>query len=190
MNNSISKEKKDFSVILNKLWQDGKFTEAKDLLIQEVSKYPTEYYLWTSLAQTCSGLCEYKLALEYSIRAIDLCKNDVLVLYNHIGTLVDNGLYKEALPYCQQILKKSVKNISHNGEGVKWAKSIINDTLFLKAISLFNIGEFKKAQIVLKRLLSKRQRGIYSDFSKKQINKLIKKTEQYITIHNKTLSNK
>lgn len=188
MNNHESKE--NFSIILNNLWRDGKFTEAKDLLIKEVSKYPTEYYLWTSLAQTCSGLCEYKLALEYSIRAINLCKNDVLVLYNHIGALIDNGFYKEALPYCQQILKKSVKNISHNGEGVKWAKSIINDTLFLKAISLFNIGEYKKTQIVLKRLLSKRRRGIYSDFSKKQISRLIKKTEQNITIKNKSLSNK
>ena len=175
---NLNDEKKEFSKLLNLLWRNGEFKEAKELLLNQVNIFPFEYFLWTSLAQTCSGLCEYKMELEYSTKAINLCKNDVLVIYNHIGALEDNGFYQEALPYCQKILRKTIKEIALTGESIKWAKSIRNDTLFLKAVSLFNIGEYEKTYRILYKLLKQRQRGIYSDFSKKQICELIKKTLQ------------
>ena len=148
--------------------------EAKKLLLSEVEKYPDEYFLYTSLAQTCSGLGEYDSALEFSKKAIKICDDDVLVLYNHVIALVETKEYKEALPLCQQILRKPVGVISRDGEGIKWAKSIRNDTMYLKSIALFHIGKYSQALRVLKQLLTLRQRGLYSDYSKRQILKRIK----------------
>ena len=170
-----------FSEKLNRLWREDKMKEAKKLLLAQVEKYPDEYFLWTSLAQTCSGLGEDISALEFSKRALALCDDDVLVLYNHALALIETDAYKEALPFCQQILKESVESISQNGEGVKWAKSIRNDTMYLKAIILHHLGEYDQALCVLKQLLTMRERGVYSDFTKKQILHKVKTIEHAIS---------
>lgn len=133
--------------------------------------------MWTSLAQTCSGLGEYVSALEFSKKAIKICEDDVLVLYNHVVALIETKEYKEALPFCQQILEKEVESIAQNGEGVKWAKSIRNDTMYLKAIALLHLGEYVQAHCVLKQLLVMRKRGVYSDYTKKQILNKVKEIE-------------
>ena len=54
MNSPSEKEMSVFSEKLNRLWREQKMKEAKMLLLAEVKKYPDEYFLWTSLAQTCS----------------------------------------------------------------------------------------------------------------------------------------
>lgn len=94
------------------------------ILLSEVEKYPDEYFLWTSLAQTCSRLGDYFSALAFSTKAIEKCDADVLVLYNHVTALIETESYNEALPFCQQILEKNAESIAQNGEGIRWAKSI------------------------------------------------------------------
>lgn len=177
MSNPSGKEMSVFSEKLNCLWREKKMAEAKKLLLAEVEKYSNEYFLWTSLAQTCSGLGEYDSALEFSNRAISICNDDVLVLYNHATALIKTESYKEALPFCQQILRKSAVVIARNGEGIKWAKSIRNDTMYLKSVVLFQIGKYGQALQVLKQFLTLRQRGLYSDYSKRQLLKRMKMIE-------------
>ena len=170
-----------FSENLNHLWHENKLEEAKMLLMSEVQKYPYEYFLWTSLAQTCSGLEEYSLALEYSRKAMSLCDDDVLTIYNHIVSLVHTKSYAEALQFCLQILKESINEIALNGEGIKWAKSIRNDTMYLKAVCLYNMSLYGDALDTLQELQTLRQRGIYSDFSKKQIMNEIRMVKQHLS---------
>ena len=177
MNSPSEKEMAVFSERLNRLWREQKMKEAKMLLLAEVEKYPDEYFLWTSLAQTCSRLGEYVSALAFSTKAIEICDDDVLVLYNHVTALIETESYNEALPFCQQILEKDVVSIAQNGEGLRWTKSIRNDTLYLKAVALFHLGEFALALSILKHLLNMRERGVYSDFTKKQILNIIKAIE-------------
>ena len=62
------------------------------------------------------------------------------------------------------------------GEGLKWAMSIKNDSLYLKAICQLNLGKLKKAYSLIGKHLVQRRRGVYSDFTKKQV----KRKEQYI----------
>lgn len=180
MNTPNTEEMKSFSETINCLWKEGRMEEAKVQLLGEAAKYPEEYWLWTGLSQTCLGLGEYESALEYSWKAMNLCGNDVLVIYNHITALVNNTFYNESLPYCQFILRKPIKAIAQNGEGMKWAKSIRNDTMFLKAICLQNLGDYREALSVLRQLMALRQRGIYSDYSKKQIVNLKNKIEKHL----------
>lgn len=180
MNNPSEKEITDFSEKLNHLWREQRMNEAKMLLLTEVEKYPNEYFLWTSLSQTCSRLGEYVSALAFSKKAIEICDDDVLVLYNHVTALVETESYKDAIPFCQQILEKDIESIAQNGEGIKWAKSIRNDTLYLKAVALFHLGELAHALCVLNQLLGMRARGVYSDFTKRQILNKIKAIEHEI----------
>lgn len=180
MNIPDIEEMRSFSETINILWREKRMEEAKVQLLGEVAKYPEDYWLWTSLSQTCSGLGEYKSALEYSEKAMGLCSDDVLVIYNHILALVNNTLYKESLPYCQIILRKPIKTIAREGEGMRWAKSIRNDTMFLKAVCLHNLGEYREALSVLQKLTTLRHGGIYSDYSKKQIVNLRNKIKLHL----------
>ena len=180
MNNTSEKEMSLFSEKLNHLRREKQLEEAKKLLLEEVAKYPDEYYLWTSLAQTCSGLAEHNLALEYSKKAMSLCDDDVLTIYNHALALVNTESYNESLHFCQQILRKTIGDIAQNGEGVRWAKSIRNDTMYLQAVCLCNTSKFREALHVLQKLLTLRERGVYSDFSKKQVGDKIKTVEQHL----------
>ena len=188
MNNPSEKEMLAFSEKLNLLWREQKMNDAKKLLLTELEKYPNEYFLYTSLAQTCSGLGEYASALEFSQKAINIRNDDVLVLYNHVTALIETEAYKEALSFCQQILRMSVGRIARNGEEVKWAKSIRNDTMYLKSIALFKIGQYSQALRIMKQLLTLRQRGLYSDYSKRQIMKKIKIIEITIAQKKKNIS--
>lgn len=181
MNNPSENEQSVFSQKLNHLWREQKMHEAKRLLLSEVEKYPDEYFLWTSLAQTCSRLGEYVSALAFSKKAIEICDDDVLVLYNHVTALIETESYQEALPFCQQILEKDVESIAQNGEGIRWAKSIRNDTLYLQAVALSRLGEFAHSLSLLKQVLAMRERGVYSDFTKKQILNKIKEIEREIS---------
>ena len=109
-------------------------------------------------------------------------------MYNHVTALIETEAYKEALSFCQQILRMSVGRIARNGEGVKWAKSIRNDTMYLKSIALFKIGQYSQALRIMKQLLTLRQRGLYSDYSKRQIMKKIKIIEITIAQKKKNIS--
>lgn len=71
MNSPSEKEMAVFSEKLNRLWREQKMKEAKMILLSEVEKYPDEYFLWTSLAQTCSRIGEYVSALAFSTKAIE-----------------------------------------------------------------------------------------------------------------------
>ena len=177
MNSPNEEEISVFSEKLNRLWREQKINEAKNLLLSEVERYPNEYFLWTSLAQTCSRLGEYDSALEFSKKAIMICDDDVLVLYNHVTALIETESYRDALPFCEQILAKDIESIAQNGEGIRWAKSIRNDTQYMKAVVLYHLGEFAHAVLVLKQLLGMRERGVYSDFTKRQILRKIKAIE-------------
>ncbi|MCR4811461.1 MAG: hypothetical protein K5867_02555 [Bacteroidales bacterium] len=174
MNKPSEDEMIFFSQRLNHLLKTKKISEAKAFIWSECKKYPEEFFLWTSLTQTCLRLGENELAIKYSNKAMELCGgDDDLVLYNHICSLVNNKMYTEALPYCEIILKKSIDAIADKGDGVRWAKSIRNDTMYLKAVCLSHSCKNSEALCLFEHLLTIRQRGVYSDFSKRQIIKKI-----------------
>ncbi len=167
INSNNSKQR--FSNKLNSLLRLNKFTEAREILLKEYKKYPDEYFLLTMLSQVCNRLNDYPNALYYSYRAISLDNEDILVIYNHIVSLVNNEKYEEGLKWSCNILEKSLNQISNNGEGIRWAKSIRNDTLYFHAICLYHSNQKKDAIASLIQLLRQRKSGIYSDLSKSQI---------------------
>jgi tetratricopeptide (TPR) repeat protein len=163
--------KKEFSDKLNAFYDNDRWQEAKELLEKEVKKYPKEYFLITSLAKTCYNLKLYEESLMYAIEAMKIEPNDVLVIYDYGCSLSALGRNSEAIKQWNKILVKDINEIAYGdfGEGLRWAKSIKNDARYRKAISSLEIGKKDEAAKLIKEHLLHRQRGIYSDFSKKQI---------------------
>ena len=120
----------------------------------------------------------YKESEKASMEAMQLEPNDVLVMYNYAVALYSNEKYLEAIVQLNRILKRRINSIAYgvHGKGLKWAMSIKNDSLYLKAICQLNLGKLKDAYKLIVKHLAQRRRGVYSDFTKKQV----KRKEQYI----------
>lgn len=163
--------KEDFSHKLNSLFGEDKWIEAKVLLEKEKKKYPKEYFLITSLAKVCYNLKLFEESLHYAEKAMKIEPNDVLVIYDYGCALSALDKYNEAIVQWNRIIEMDIEKIAHcdYGEGLKWAKSIKNDTRYRMALCALEIGDKEEAKKLIKEHLINRQRGIYSDFTKRQI---------------------
>lgn len=165
------KYKEDFSNKLNSLFEEDKWNEAKVLLEKEKKKYPQEYFLITALAKVCYNMKLYTESLKYAEKAMKIEPNDALVIYDYGCALSALDKNKEAIEQWSKIIEMNINEVAYGdfGEGLRWAKSIINDSRFRKAICFLEIGDKVEATKLIELHLKNRQRGVYSDFNKKQV---------------------
>ncbi|HOX77391.1 MAG TPA: CDC27 family protein [Bacteroidales bacterium] len=171
MNNEEEKYKENFSITLNALFDKKEWVKAKELLESEINKFPNEYFLYTSLAKVYFNLKQYQKASEAALMAVSIEPNDPLVVYDYACTLYSLDKYNEAINEWFKIVNLGVKGILHGeyNEGIKWTKSIVNDSRFRIAMCYFEMGNKEIARKFVDDHLKHRQRGIYSDFTKRQI---------------------
>lgn len=171
MQNQTNQYRDYFSNKLNNLIENENWAYAKMLLEEEIRKQPEEYFLITSLSKIYFNMREYNKALKYSTKAINIESNDPLVIYDHGCALSANNKHKEAIYYCKQIVKMDINKVAYGkfGEGMKWAKSIVNDSIFRIAISFIKLDKPIIAKKYIKEHLRNRRRGQYSDFSQDYI---------------------
>lgn len=62
----------------------------------------------------------------------------------------------------------TIEEVAENGYGVRWAKSVVNDSRYYKADCLYHLFKDKEALALMEEHLSHRGKGIESDFSKKE----------------------
>ena len=176
---TLSKDDRmNFQNTLDNLKSNSKWQVLKTYLIEMKIKYPSEYFICTELSNAYRMLGMYKESEQASLEAMRLEPNDVLVVYNYAVALYSNEKFSEAIVQLNRILKRKINTIAYgvHGEGMKWAMSIKNDSLYLKAICQLNLGKLNEAYKLVVKHLAQRRRGVYSDFTKKQV----KRKEQYI----------
>lgn len=176
---TLSKDDRmNFQNTLDNLKSNSKWQVLKTYLIEMKMKYQSEYFICTELSNTYHMLGMYKESEQASLEAMRLESNDVLVVYNYAVALYSNEKFSGAIVQLNRILKRKIDTIAYgvHGEGMKWAMSIKNDSLYLKAICQLNLGKLKEAYKLIVKHLAQRRRGVYSDFTKKQVTR----KEQYI----------
>ena len=176
---TLSKDDRmNFQNTLDNLKSNSKWQVLKTYLMEMKIKYPSEYFICTELSNAYRMLGMYKESEQASMEAMRLEPNDVLVVYNYAVALYSNEKFSEAIVQLNRILKREINTIAYgvHGEGMKWAMSIKNDSLYLKAICQLNLGKLKEAYKLIVKHLAQRRRGVYSDFTKKQVTR----KEQYI----------
>ena len=176
---TLSKDDRmNFQNTLDNLKSNSKWQVLKTYLMEMKIKYPSEYFICTELSNAYRMLGMYKESEQASLEAMRLEPNDMLVVYNYAVALYSNEKFSEAIVQLNRILKRKINTIAYgvHGEGMKWAMSIKNDSLYLKAICQLNLGKLKDAYKLIVKHLAQRRRGVYSDFTKKQV----KRKEQYI----------
>lgn len=171
----LQEETKRIDERLSLLKAESQWNNLKLFLVKMSKKYYNESFFLTELSNVCTKLEQLEEAYEYSRKAFELNSADYLVKYNYIFALLNLDRLDEAFVIIKQIKRVSTIHIAYSksGEGLKWAKSIKNDTKYLEGVYYLKKGLLAKAQKCFTLHLRNRRRGIYSDFTKRQVMKKI-----------------
>ncbi len=161
---------KCFQNKLDELKENGDDRKLVAFLQPLTELYPKEYFIFEELSQAYRDIDKRK-ALLYAEKAYSLERNDVIVLYALGFSLWLNERFQEADSFFDKILAKRLKSVAYgiHGEGLRWAKSKINDALYLKGCCQIKLGNRKDAIRLICRHLDRRRPGIYSDFSLREV---------------------
>jgi len=156
---------------VNKFHEIKDYQSAKELLILELESHTNDHWLLAELAISFYELRDYKTALTYSEKAINLAPDCPLTMDYHAIILFANEEPEKALEIWNKLLNKGVDEIAHGqcGEGKRFAKSLINDIRFRLGDVYLQLKNKEKALESYKSHLNNRQRGIYSNFTKREV---------------------
>lgn len=118
---------------LHKLQIQKKWNTIVAYLKRKCREFPNEYWLKTKLAEYLY-LQDDKSCLRYAEAAYQMASEDMLVVYNYACALYLNGRYADAFQKLQIIKDRGLDYIaySEHGEGLRWAKKLMNDTETLR----------------------------------------------------------
>ena len=85
---------------------------------------------------------------------------------------------QEAVRLYREILKSGVRKVGlvDTTEGIRWAKSLINDTRYRLGQCYCDIGDLSQSARYLRAHLKNRKRGQRSNFTRKEVLKKLEKT--------------
>ena len=143
------------------------------MLKRYASNYPNEYYIFQQLAQTYYIKCigQFQLACQCAEKAFNMEPDDDLNIYTYACSLYYVGRLDESFDLFSKITSKDVDAIAYgeHGEGLLYAKSLINDSIYMMGVICQDKLQYKEAKELFMKHLVNRRRGQYSDFTKEQV---------------------
>lgn len=161
----------EFQSKLDYLKRCGKWYELIEFLKPLADKYSEEYYIMSELSNVYYVVRNAEEALRYAQLAYEIESHDIIVLYSLGCALLLNDRCEEALDFFNRILRKRVRDVAYgpHGEGLKWAQSFHIDAFYLKACCIMEMDDDKEVLRLINLHLRRRKRGVYSDFTKRQV---------------------
>ena len=168
-----SKVGKRFQSKLDMLKHKSDWNGIITMLKRYASNYPNEYYIFQQLAQTYYIKCigQFQLACQCAEKAFNMEPDDDLNIYTYACSLYYVGRLDESFDLFSKITSKDVDAIAYgeHGEGLLYAKSLINDSIYMMGVICQDKLQYKEAKELFMKHLVNRRRGQYSDFTKKQV---------------------
>ena len=183
MENIDTKEyKKEISHQLNNFFKSENWFKAKKLLENELTKFPNDHFLLTQLGEVFYEMQEYNQAKIYTEKAYNLAPNCPLASNNYAVVLYMHENNNKAIELWKQLLNKDIEEIAEGecGEGLSFAKSLINDIRFRIGDAYLAKKDKINALKYYKDHLVSRRRGLFSNFTKQEVITEIKELEKEI----------
>ena len=164
--------------LIRDYFAEEKWDEARKIIESELKKEPEDHWLLTRLSSTYYEQNDYSKALETSKKAYKISPNCPLVLWDYACALDMLKNEMEAIELWKKIISFGLEKVAHDecGEGVRWAKSIINDCRYRIASSYFDLKNYTKAKVFLEAHIKNRKRGQPSLYGLKEVKKKYKDT--------------
>jgi tetratricopeptide (TPR) repeat protein len=140
------------------------WVNARTLIRQWLRETPDNHWLLTRLALTYYEQKQYRRALRYELKALQLAPYCPLAIWNYAGTLDMLGQKKEALELFRWLISWGEDDLAYGqcGEGIRAARSLIADCYYRIGSILAEQRQWKRAAAAYKEHLSRRTRGTRS----------------------------
>lgn len=158
------------------LIKQSRFRQARRMITRELEQSPRDGYLLIQMANVLWNLNKDTEALAYLKSVDDSMGATAFALFTKGRVLMSLELFEESIAVWNLILQKSTDEIANDvfHFGVRWAKSLLADSLFYRAQSLFYLYRDQEALVSANDHFEKRQRGIPSDFTKVEVLQFIR----------------
>jgi tetratricopeptide (TPR) repeat protein len=161
---SSTKEK---SNIINQLFEEEKWEEAREYILKCLVEEPESHWLLSRLSVTYYEQKNYEKALKYIKKALKIAPHCPLVLWDYAGTLDMLSNNEEALRIFKSIIRKGVSRIARGecSEGIRWARSLVNDSRYRVGLLYARLGDFRLAKKYVNAYIKNRKPNTPSIYS-------------------------
>jgi len=163
----------------NNLILTGDYLKAERIIKKRLEIEPTNHWLITQLASIKYEEKKYSESLRIIKSAHKLAPECPLVNW-HYGCILNMlNKHKEAIKIWKKIAKSDVNKIAYEecGEGLPWARSLINDCYFMIGIAYNLLSNRKSALRYLNNHVDNRLKNIKSIYHLKYVKRKIKDIE-------------
>lgn len=142
------------------------FKKAEALIRNCLEKNPKDVYMLTQLANVLWNRHKDKEALFYADKAKEIDDEYPLLVFTRARILWSLEEYEQSISEWDKLLNMSEDDMAKRGFGLRWAKSVINDSRYYKADCLFHLYKDCEALNLMEIHIANRKRGVQSNFTK------------------------
>ena len=154
--------------------------KARRLIREGLRRKPDDHWLLTRLALTYYEQKQYRRALRYDVKALNIEPYCPLAVWGYAGTLDMLERRKEALQVFRWLLGWEEETLAYGkcGEGIQWARSLVADCFYRIARIYERTGQRKKAVAAYKAHLKRRNTATRSIYPLKGVRDSLKTLEK------------
>lgn len=134
---------------------------------------PGSHWMLAKLACAMKLADDYTGAARAARRGLKLCDTCPLLLWELASSLEGGGKYRKAIEVYHELLGMGIKKVAFGScpEGLRWGKSLLNDSRYFMALCYEEIGERDTAVRWYRKHLKNRQAGIPAQRTKRHVEK-------------------
>jgi tetratricopeptide (TPR) repeat protein len=179
------KNKLTISEKINLLFAEENYSGARKLLLGLLKENANDHWLLTRLSTTYYEEKNYKKALEFSRKAIEISPDCPLSLWDYAGALEMTGETKRAIDVWKKLFSMDIEKLANDncGEGVTRAKALQMDCAFRIGIAYATLRELSKSKEYFDKHLKLRHPGNRSIYDLKYVKDRIKRITTTNTVY-------
>lgn len=164
------------SRIVNEFFRAKKWSKVQEVLLDWLKEDPSDHWALTRLSSTYAEEGNYAKALDYIEHALRIEPRCPLALADCTEALYMLGRHEEAIQICKSLIRRGPKRISHGkcGQGLPWARSLINDLRYELGLLYGSQDEFDLAKKYIKAHIANRSRICRSVYKLHEVKKDLK----------------
>ena len=130
---------------LTQLIKQNRFKAVENLMRKKLEQEPENVYFLAQLANALWNLNKDEEALSYADKAKSISPTNPLTLFTRARVLGSLHKFEEAAAEWEELISMGEAEVAEKGFGKGWAKSVINDARYYRALSLGELNRDKEA---------------------------------------------
>ncbi len=167
------KKSREQTQIIDNLSKEEKWDEARIFILEWLKDEPDNHWLLAQLSETYYQQSKYEMALQYIQQALQIAPNCPLVLWDYAEILDMLDRNEDASMIYKSLIRRGVPRIAYGecGEGIRWARGLVNDCRYKLGLVYASMGEFRLASKYIKSHITSRSRNSPSLFNLRDVKK-------------------